>query len=502
MSVTFGQPLPGGNPLATGSANKGEGSRNLALGNVPVQDDGQFALLMAGLMGGNSAVGMSVATSQQAGVPAVEEAPAKTPASSGLPWDTLAAASEEAGRLAVAFQWPMPQQVQAAPAIQDTAPVLLPMAQAAVQPTAEEVMPSVAAPVTTPASETIRTSLAPALAEAGPSRTQIASSLSQLSQTSIDLPASPPLAENATQLHKTDATVLPLADAAAGQNTTATISLPQAPTAPQNMEVAVVAAASAAATTVAEIVTPQGTAVTRAVSNLRAVAQEKPVLLVADSVADAVETTLPDAVAAVSEALSAAALPLPQQGEKAASLDLKAADPVDAAATLAAASTQTPAARPLMSPQPLPSPHPAVPQRAQLAAEAAPQLVMRVAQAQKDGVDRISVDLRPPELGRVELQMTFRDGMVHVVMRAEQPETFEALRQERHHLEQQMADAGLQLGAGGLDLQQGRLPQPEPEAESRRQGPVFASEGETAAEETSSAGPRPPASDSLIDIIA
>ncbi len=363
-------------------------------------------------------------------------------------------------------------------------------------------MPSVAAPVMTPASETIRTSLAPALAEAGPSRTQIASGLSQLSQTSIDLPASPPLAENATQLHKMDATVLPLADAAAGQNTTATISLPQAPTAPQNMEVAVVAAASAAATTAAEIVTPQGTAVTRAVSNLRAVAQEKPVLLVADSVADAVETTLPDAVAAVSEALSAAALPLPQQGEKAASLDLKAADPVDAAATLAAASTQTPAARPLMSPQPLPSPHPAVPQRAQLAAEAAPQLVMRVAQAQKDGVDRISVDLRPPELGRVELQMTFRDGMVHVVMRAEQPETFEALRQERHHLEQQMADAGLQLGAGGLDLQQGRLPQPEPEAESRRQGPVLASEGETAVEETSSAGPRPPASDSLIDIIA
>jgi len=124
--------------------------------------------------------------------------------------------------------------------------------------------------------------------------------------------------------------------------------------------------------------------------------------------------------------------------------------------------------------------------------------VLRMAQASQDGVESISVDLRPPELGRVEVQLTFRDNTVQVVMRAEQPETFEALRQERHNLEQQMADAGLQLGAGGLDLQQGRLSEPEPEAVARSSAPAGA---ETAAEDMP-ADPRRPASDSLIDIIA
>jgi len=150
------------------------------------------------------------------------------------------------------------------------------------------------------------------------------------------------------------------------------------------------------------------------------------------------------------------------------------------------------------------TPMPAALPQHRMAAEAAPQLVLRMAQAaRKEGVETISVDLRPPELGRVELQLTFRDGTVQVVMRAEQAETFEALRHERHNLVHQMEQAGLQLGGSGLDLQHGPLPQPKPEPEQAlagaRRGTPETEEAEGRAEAAPAARPR--ASDSLIDII-
>ena len=141
------------------------------------------------------------------------------------------------------------------------------------------------------------------------------------------------------------------------------------------------------------------------------------------------------------------------------------------------------------------------PPRPSQAAQAAPQIVLRVAQAAREGVESISVDLRPPELGRVELRLTFRDGTVQVLLCAEQPETLEALRQERHNLVQQMEQAGIQLGGGGLDLQQGRLPRPEPEPPLPLP-PAAGVEGEAAALDETAARPRRPASDSLIDITA
>jgi hypothetical protein len=113
-------------------------------------------------------------------------------------------------------------------------------------------------------------------------------------------------------------------------------------------------------------------------------------------------------------------------------------------------------------------------------------------------VESVSVDLRPPELGRVELRLTFQDGTVQVSMAAERSDTFEALRQDRVHLEQQMQQAGLQLGGGGLDLQHGRLPREAPEPPVVPPGQVEAAE---AAEDAPGAA-RPPRSDSLIDLIA
>lgn len=134
--------------------------------------------------------------------------------------------------------------------------------------------------------------------------------------------------------------------------------------------------------------------------------------------------------------------------------------------------------------------------------EATPQLVLRVKEATEAGVETVSVDLRPPELGRVELRLTFREGTVQVVMLAERAETFEALRQERHSLMQQMEQAGLQLGGQGLDLQHGSLSWAEREAPEPAQAlQADAGPGEDQTAEVA-APSRRPASDSLIDIVA
>jgi hypothetical protein len=136
--------------------------------------------------------------------------------------------------------------------------------------------------------------------------------------------------------------------------------------------------------------------------------------------------------------------------------------------------------------------------RAHLPPEVGQQLALRAVTAAANRVESISVDLRPPELGRVELRLTFHDGTIQVAIAAERGDTFEALRQDRVHLEQQMQQAGLQLSSGGLDLQHGHLPREAPEPPPAL--PAHADSKEAAEEEPGT--PRPPPSDSLIDLIA
>ncbi len=133
-------------------------------------------------------------------------------------------------------------------------------------------------------------------------------------------------------------------------------------------------------------------------------------------------------------------------------------------------------------------------------AQASRDIVVRASKAAADGVDTVSVDLRPPELGRVELRLTFRDGTVQVSMISERVETFEALRQDRGNLEQQMQQAGLNLSSGGLDLQHGRLPAREESGSAARIHHQASAEEDEATEEVAASSR--PRSDSLIDLIA
>jgi flagellar hook-length control protein FliK len=84
------------------------------------------------------------------------------------------------------------------------------------------------------------------------------------------------------------------------------------------------------------------------------------------------------------------------------------------------------------------------------------QVAMHVAQALGDGGKTVTVELHPAELGRMEIRFSFHsDGMV-VRMTLDRPETFDAFSRDRGGLEQQLTQAGINLGSGGLDLRLGQ----------------------------------------------
>ena len=75
------------------------------------------------------------------------------------------------------------------------------------------------------------------------------------------------------------------------------------------------------------------------------------------------------------------------------------------------------------------------------------QISVKITKALQSGVDRISIQLRPAELGRVDvkLEMT-HDGRVMTVVTAEKQDTLDLLRRDSSELQRALADAGLENG--------------------------------------------------------
>lgn len=65
----------------------------------------------------------------------------------------------------------------------------------------------------------------------------------------------------------------------------------------------------------------------------------------------------------------------------------------------------------------------------------------------------ITLQLDPPELGRVEVRMSFgKDKTVKAALLAEKPETLAMLQRDAHSLERALASSGLNIDSGGLDF--------------------------------------------------
>ncbi len=84
------------------------------------------------------------------------------------------------------------------------------------------------------------------------------------------------------------------------------------------------------------------------------------------------------------------------------------------------------------------------------------QVAIHVAQSLNDGARSVTVELHPAELGRVEIHFSFHSDGMDVHMTVDRQETFDALSHDRNGLQQQLAQAGVDLGSGGLDLRLGQ----------------------------------------------
>lgn len=78
-----------------------------------------------------------------------------------------------------------------------------------------------------------------------------------------------------------------------------------------------------------------------------------------------------------------------------------------------------------------------------------------IQKAVKAGEDtNIKLQLDPPELGRVEVKMSFgKDGPAKIVLTAEKPETYMMLQRDSHALQQALQDAGLDTDGGSLSFE-------------------------------------------------
>lgn len=111
--------------------------------------------------------------------------------------------------------------------------------------------------------------------------------------------------------------------------------------------------------------------------------------------------------------------------------------------------------------------------RAQRAAThpAIAQVAVSVAKAAQDGVDRITIKLQPPELGRIDVRIDVGvDGRLQAVFAAERPATIEILQRDVRELERALQNAGLSADAGSLSfgLKQQGGGRPSPLADDRR----------------------------------
>jgi len=81
------------------------------------------------------------------------------------------------------------------------------------------------------------------------------------------------------------------------------------------------------------------------------------------------------------------------------------------------------------------------------------QVAVNINRAAGQGLDRITIQMRPPELGRVDVKMEVaQDGRLTAVISVERQETYDMLRGDSRALAQALQDAGLQADQNSLSF--------------------------------------------------
>jgi flagellar hook-length control protein FliK len=86
-------------------------------------------------------------------------------------------------------------------------------------------------------------------------------------------------------------------------------------------------------------------------------------------------------------------------------------------------------------------------------ADVAEQVHVALKQAIREGVDQMTVQLRPDDLGRVEVKLELSyDGLARVSFLVDKRETFDALQRDAAQLERMLQDSGVRADAGTMQF--------------------------------------------------
>lgn len=104
-------------------------------------------------------------------------------------------------------------------------------------------------------------------------------------------------------------------------------------------------------------------------------------------------------------------------------------------------------------------------------APVAEQVHVAVKQAASDGLEKITIQLDPADLGRVEVHMTTnREGVTQISFLVDKAETFDGLSRDARSLERSLQESGIKADAGSMQFNLRQQPQPQLQSNLNGQG--------------------------------
>lgn len=90
------------------------------------------------------------------------------------------------------------------------------------------------------------------------------------------------------------------------------------------------------------------------------------------------------------------------------------------------------------------------------------QVTVAIRQAKSEGIEQITIQLDPLDLGRVEVKMhVAADGKASLSFLVDKPETFDALSRDARALERSLQESGIKADTGGMQFNLRQQPQPQ-----------------------------------------